>query len=502
MDLTSAFFLILIVMLGGIIAIIADRLGRKLGKKRLSIFGLRPRQTAEIITVGAGILITLVTLIVILVASSDVRIWLTQGRRAIIERDSLKKEVGQLQQQRQDISDSNKRAQDLAFRLNHDLDTKKTEVRQISEQRNALQKSTAVLRAQVGGLRAKIEQTRVSLKSSQAKLSASLSRLKVVQDSYDAIDRRYKVLDKQIREANEWNHRLDTDNQKLDASNKTLGRTNQALMDQRASLEAQKDRLAQDIERTKVEGDQLRAEVASQKEKLEELGGQLAQVESALQSSLNNSRLTSLMFRRGEEVARLTMPEGVMDEQMGNYIQSLLREARLSAESRGAKATSANPSAGLFPRQSGSLTITTEMQTDALVNYLKGKKKSQLLVAYSLLNSFEGEPVALGVRIYDNDVIFHAGQVVAEVRMNGRSEQEVLVAQLDDFLKVRVPDRAQKAHMVIPPGTEKTFAYVSEADKLQLILSMKKLDQPFKLVAYVTEDTRAGDPLKLSFRIR
>ena len=48
-------------VVGGVIALIGDRLGTRIGKKKLSIFGLRPRHTAVLVTVVTGICITTVT---------------------------------------------------------------------------------------------------------------------------------------------------------------------------------------------------------------------------------------------------------------------------------------------------------------------------------------------------------------------------------------------------------------------------------------------------------
>ena len=39
------------ILTGGAIAFIGDKLGTKIGKKRLSIFGLRPRHTSIIVTI-------------------------------------------------------------------------------------------------------------------------------------------------------------------------------------------------------------------------------------------------------------------------------------------------------------------------------------------------------------------------------------------------------------------------------------------------------------------
>lgn len=62
-----------LVLAGGAIAFIGDRLGTKIGKKRLSIFGLRPRHTSIIITIFTGICITLLTFAIMAAASENVR---------------------------------------------------------------------------------------------------------------------------------------------------------------------------------------------------------------------------------------------------------------------------------------------------------------------------------------------------------------------------------------------------------------------------------------------
>lgn len=58
----NAILIALLVLLSGIIAYVGDWLGSYVGKKRLSLFGTRPKQTGKIIGIGAGIAIMLVTL--------------------------------------------------------------------------------------------------------------------------------------------------------------------------------------------------------------------------------------------------------------------------------------------------------------------------------------------------------------------------------------------------------------------------------------------------------
>jgi len=58
---------------GGIIAYIGDKLGTKVGKKKLTIFGLRPKHTSIVVTIITGILITTSTIGILALVSRDVR---------------------------------------------------------------------------------------------------------------------------------------------------------------------------------------------------------------------------------------------------------------------------------------------------------------------------------------------------------------------------------------------------------------------------------------------
>ena len=46
-----------LIVTGGAIAVIGDRVGSRVGKKKLSLFGLRPRHTSVIVTIVTGVLI-------------------------------------------------------------------------------------------------------------------------------------------------------------------------------------------------------------------------------------------------------------------------------------------------------------------------------------------------------------------------------------------------------------------------------------------------------------
>lgn len=64
---------LMLVVLGGLIAFIGDRIGMKIGKKRLSIFGLRPKYTSILITIITGIVVAGTSVLVMSIVSQDVR---------------------------------------------------------------------------------------------------------------------------------------------------------------------------------------------------------------------------------------------------------------------------------------------------------------------------------------------------------------------------------------------------------------------------------------------
>jgi hypothetical protein len=65
--------ILVLAVVGGVIAFIGDRLGTRIGKRKLSIFGLRPRHTAVVVTIFTGVCITTVTFGIMAAVSENVR---------------------------------------------------------------------------------------------------------------------------------------------------------------------------------------------------------------------------------------------------------------------------------------------------------------------------------------------------------------------------------------------------------------------------------------------
>jgi uncharacterized protein (DUF3084 family) len=103
----SGWLLILALLaLGGLLATLGDRLGSRVGKARLSLFNLRPRNTAVLITVLTGSLISAVSLGLMLAVSERLRVGLFEldalQARLLESRNTLRRSERNLRSSRQE----------------------------------------------------------------------------------------------------------------------------------------------------------------------------------------------------------------------------------------------------------------------------------------------------------------------------------------------------------------------------------------------------------------
>jgi hypothetical protein len=87
---------LLIMAVAGAIAYVGDRVGHQVGRRRLTLFGIRPRYTSTIVAIGTGMLIALVVTVVALLASREVR-------TAFFRMNQITTRIAQLEGQERDL---------------------------------------------------------------------------------------------------------------------------------------------------------------------------------------------------------------------------------------------------------------------------------------------------------------------------------------------------------------------------------------------------------------
>lgn len=88
--------LLFLMLLGGFIAFVGDRIGKYFGKRKLTIFNLRPRYTSQIFTVIFGMLISLATFMVLAGISKHAREALFEVHELETRKQKLEEEIAQL----------------------------------------------------------------------------------------------------------------------------------------------------------------------------------------------------------------------------------------------------------------------------------------------------------------------------------------------------------------------------------------------------------------------
>ena len=87
------------VMMCGFIAYWGDLLGRRMGKRRLMLFGLRPRYTAILTTSVTGMLIAVFTIGAMATLSKEIRYIISKGERIVLELRDTQREYHAAQEQ-------------------------------------------------------------------------------------------------------------------------------------------------------------------------------------------------------------------------------------------------------------------------------------------------------------------------------------------------------------------------------------------------------------------
>jgi len=181
----SGWILILaLLILGGVLSTLGDRLGSKVGKARLSLFRLRPKKTAVVITVLTGSLISAISLGLMLLVSDRLRTGLFEldqiEQRLRDSRDALassRKDLAQsrsalrsAEQERSEAQSQLKVVEQQASRLQKELAPLMEQRRQLEAERDRLSRDIAAKDSDLQRNRAELAKLNIKIKTSSQEL--------------------------------------------------------------------------------------------------------------------------------------------------------------------------------------------------------------------------------------------------------------------------------------------------------------------------------------------
>lgn len=532
MNLATLGFLVLIVLVSGGIGVLADWLGRRVGKKKLTIatwWGkLRPKTTAQVFTFTSGVLVSTFTILLVYAASSDVRLWIRKGSELVRDlqllqselkqtraaNDATKAENASLRLQSKTLRasiDSNRRAIAQLQSTSEQLRTRNDQLRQQADSAqsrlaaansrlSAIQARLTSVQSRLASAATSLKQIKSDLVANQQKLGQSQKRLAVALKAEGAAKDQFAVAAQQLKEAREESLRLDFEKQGLER--------------EVSSLQSQRQDLRAELDATKKEKTEAEEDLIAKQNDLSKAIIELAQLQAELQEARNavmvqnvtmaRSRVQPLTFGVGEEIVRVPVEDNLSPQEARNALSTLVRAARTVATDRGAEGRGQQfPVAGIFERRDAQGHVfSTEELENRLASEISGKPYAQLLVAAASINSYKGEPVSLEVLVYPNPLVFKESEVIAEGRIDGTRDPALIYSQLTGFIRSNLRERAEQSKMILKQGREDTLGQIPMGEIVSLVNRIRVADRTVRLQAVASGDTHAGDPLRVEFRLK
>lgn len=435
--MTGYLLILAVLILGGVIATIGDRLGSRIGKARLSLFKLRPKDTAVVMTIITGTLISASTLGLLLAVSS-------QLRTGLFELDDLQAKLRQ--------------ARDEVEKAKQDAQTARQDIERSLKQRDdARQRQQAAKRL--------LDATNASLKASQEQ------------------QRRTEV---QLRQVAVRSNALRSAISQLKQEQAQLIRQRDAVKAQIAQRDrdiAQRDRSISDKNRAIA---QQEAVIAQGQAKLRQLEAQQAAVDRELQRlerTLVAFRQGNVALTRGQILASGLVQVKSAD-QAQNTIDQVLREANRVA---------------FLATRPGQTQVTEQVIQIPQAEIERLKRQLQdgrpyLLRIFSASNVLMGERQALVFAdTTPNQLVLPANQLLASTTFDDAMSEEAIRQRISLLLSASQL-RARRS------GSLSDVVEIGDGDVTKLVEFLRQVKQtagPLTVEAVTLEPLYTASPLRL-----
>lgn len=155
----------LLAVIGGVIAFIADKLGSKIGKKKLRIFGLRPHDTSVLLTVLSGVLISLFSMGILAISSQS-------ARTALFGMEKLQKELQQLNTEKGTVEEEYNKAMASLNRKNEEIKGLDQKIRESNAAQAAAEKSLQQANENLSAVQGQYQETQGALVTARSEVQS------------------------------------------------------------------------------------------------------------------------------------------------------------------------------------------------------------------------------------------------------------------------------------------------------------------------------------------
>lgn len=387
--MSSGLILILaVLLLGGVIATAGDRIGTKVGKARLSLFNLRPRKTATLITILTGVAVSASTLGILLSTSGPLRTGIFEYER--IQRDRRRAQA--------------------------DLETAQTELKSVQDEKTRIRTELGKARSERTVAKQQLADTNASLKSTIAERDKANQTRSQAQSQLARAQTELQQNESQLATVNQQATQLRADINQLQAERKrVIAQGEEEIRAKNAVIQEREERLKL------LEAQQ------------EFLGREIAKLEREAEGL----RRGNVAIQRGQVLAsavvRIVNPSAAQEA-----VDQLLREANRTGLQL------ARPGS----RQQEQIVLITRAEVEQLAKQINDGKDYVVRIL-SAANYLTGEiPIQVVAEAVPNQVVFNKGDLVASTSIDPSTASEADIQQRINLLLSAATFRARRLGML------------------------------------------------------
>ena len=522
------------VLMGGIIAYNGDVIGRKYGKKRISLFGMRPKYTAVLITSMTGVAIACLTTIVLFLLVPPVREIILEGESAIAARSTYAREKKVLEANlATDKSAIAKYAVDLKSKQadlaqsDKNLVAKTGELKRVDQKLIISQQLVAQVQGKLSTAETKYQKLNTMIEGLKSRGAVLTELNSDLAQSNLALSDKYKILTADTAKLTTKNALLAKENDDLTKTNDDVSTRNVTLTRERAQLEKTKEVLlstnlllsrdnadeiarGRSLTRTNAELADTNLKLASDNRDLTNLLKELAPGYATVREAYIATRNKRIAIHKDEDLARVVVPSNSSPEKVREVINQLMHDASQEALKKGATPGESARAVQVVDRQfqqqnpDGRVTnvdVSGSDRLDAVISRLCWQTLPMGVMAIAVSNSVEQEPGAIDLQPFPNRLVYAKGHVVREQVINTDKTPDKTFEDLVTFLhQMGVSARTEGVIPHFDPATgEPQIGSVPGSEIVRLMDRVRTLGGRVKIRAVARQDLYSADQLNVDF---
>ena len=389
-----------LVFVGGLIAYLGDKIGMKIGRRRLSLFGLRPKHTSIIITIVTGIIISGASIATLTIVSQDVRTALFHMR---------------------EIKDALSTSEDLYRATKEQLSVVEVELLAQEKQAAELTLQIEEKTREYEALDQELQLVVVQRDEAEQEMDDAKAALVGITERYEAAKEQYGQA---INDLGTAKSELNATRTRLDEAVTQLAREEKRY-DNMKQINERLDVRIKELQETES---QMQAQMALLSEEYETYIHRQEQVIAEATRRLQEIQQGDFAFQSGEILLSTIIDGGVPVEQIRTEVLAFLRQVDRLALERGAS----------IDGKSSAVKVQSEEHFNQVLETLANQREKFVVRAVSISNALVGAPVVVKIMPYPNQLIYRKDEVVSSTIITTKNPPDIEVALLELLQNVSI----------------------------------------------------------------